>query len=239
MEEGKFITTIRRLFIMIMVLIVPELIVTWAARQFFSARIVDFSESIDPVSTWLNSTGNPGGQSKGQRGKNPSFTGGLHTFGQSVVLTNIQPLGHIGWTITHGFFVWMGGFVLYVNDEPRAVLRPEELQRFVNEGSVDMPVIPEEDLQDRSKGDVLSKCIVVLQLGWFIAQLVARSVQKLPVTLLEIDTLAVTVLTCIAYGWWWKKPLDVGRPYPVHWKATASPPGRLYYEYVANIDFTA
>lgn len=38
MNEGKVAITSRRLFIMIMALIAPELMITWATRQFFSAR---------------------------------------------------------------------------------------------------------------------------------------------------------------------------------------------------------
>jgi hypothetical protein len=126
----------------------------------------------------------------------------------------------------------MGGFILYVNDCPQATLTPGELLRFVRDGSVDMPDIDEEDLEDRSKGDVLSKGIAILQLLWFVLQLAARYVQDLPMTLLEIDTLAVAALTCIAYGWWWKKPKDVGRPSPVHWKDIAPSPSRFVYGYV-------
>jgi hypothetical protein len=128
----------------------------------------------------------------------------------------------------------MGGFMLYVDHEPRAPLTPHELLRFVNEGSVDMPVITEADIENRSRGDVLSKGIALLQLAWFILQLLARHIQKLPITLLELDTLAVVILTCIAYGLWWKKPKDVGHHYRVHWKPTAPPPS-LYYAYVVNI----
>ncbi|KAG2354840.1 hypothetical protein BDR07DRAFT_1189119, partial [Suillus spraguei] len=124
------------------------------------------------------------------------------------------------WTTTHGFFAWMGGFMLYVDGKPRAPLQPDELLGFVREGSVDMPVITQADIEDRSKGDTLSKGIAILQLAWFVLQLVTRYVQNLPITLLEIDTLAAAALTGIAYGFWWKKPKDVGRPYTVHWKGT-------------------
>jgi hypothetical protein len=137
--------------------------------------------------------------------------------------------------VTHGFFAWMGGFLLYVNDEPRATLTPDELRRFVRNGSVEMPGIIQAEIEDRSKGDVLSKGIAVLQLLWFFTQLVARYAQNLPITLLEIDTLAVAALTSTAYGWWWNKPKDVGRPCPVHWKAAAPPPRDLAYEYVVSL----
>ncbi|KAG1730948.1 uncharacterized protein EDB91DRAFT_737112 [Suillus paluster] len=132
--------------------------------------------------------------------------------------------------VTHGFFAWMGGFMLYVNDKPRATLHPNELLNFVRKGSMDMPVITETEIEDRSKGDGLSKGIAILQLVWFVLQLVARYTQNLPITLLEVDTLAVSALTCITYCLWWKKPKDVGCPYTVHLKTTASPPSNLAYD---------
>jgi predicted Rdx family selenoprotein len=103
-----------------------------------------------------------------------------------------------------------------------------------------MPVITEADIEDRSKGDVISKCVAILQLVWFVIQLIARYTQDLPITLLEIDTLGVVALACIAYIFWWKKPKDIGRPYIVHWnsRTTAPPPrGSLTnkYQYVINI----
>jgi hypothetical protein len=130
----------------------------------------------------------------------------------------------------------MGGFMLYFNGKPRAPLTPEELEDFVDEDSVEMPVIMEAELEALSKSDAFSKGIAILQLAWFVLQLVARYIQNLPTTLLEIDTLAVVALACISYGLWWNKPKDVRRPYPVHWKKNdKSPPATLTYEYVVNI----
>ncbi|KAG0695652.1 hypothetical protein DFH29DRAFT_1029745, partial [Suillus ampliporus] len=187
MKEGKVAITFHRLFIMVIALVAPELMITWAARQYFSARQAkkDFNKAFE-------------------------------------------------WTMAHGHFAWMGGFILYVNDKPRATLSPDELLNFVRWGCVDMPVIMKAEIEDRSKGDALSKGIAILQLVWFVIQLVARYVQNLPITLLEIDTLAVAALTCIAYGLWWRKPKNVGCPCVVHWKATGSP-SKLAYEYVVNI----
>jgi hypothetical protein len=129
----------------------------------------------------------------------------------------------------------MGGFMLYVDGKPRATLEPDELLGFVRKGSVEMPVVVEADIEDRSKGDALSKGIAILQLAWFILQLVSRYIQNLPTTLLELDTLALAALAGIAYGLWWKKPKDVRRPYAVYWKTTAFPPSKLAYEYVVNV----
>jgi hypothetical protein len=129
----------------------------------------------------------------------------------------------------------MGGFLLHVDGEPRVTLTPDELLDFIRDGSVDMPDIMQAEVEDRSKGDALSKGIAILQLAWFVLQLVARYIQNLPITLLEIDTLAVAALTSTAYGWWWNKPKDVGRPYLVYWKAAAPFPGSFTYEYVVNL----
>jgi hypothetical protein len=48
-EERKLAIASRRLLIMVMALIAPELIIAWAARQFFSARKAakDFNDTFD------------------------------------------------------------------------------------------------------------------------------------------------------------------------------------------------
>jgi hypothetical protein len=72
--------------------------------------------------------------------------------------------------------------------------------------------IDERDLQDKSKGDALSKGIVLLQVIWFVSQCIARYVSKLHVTELEIVTLGFATLNIATYIVWWSKPLRVDRP---------------------------
>ncbi|KAG1741702.1 hypothetical protein EDB19DRAFT_2024604 [Suillus lakei] len=230
MEERKLAVFSRRLGIMMIALIAPELMITWATLQFLSAydTAKDFNNAF-------------GVQLHRDCGDNPIMGESTATLLSEIPTSDRRNGQHLSapqaagrdfreWTVTHGFFAWMGGFMLYVNDEPRATLRPNELKRLVHDGSVDMPVIAEADIEDRSKGDALSKGVAVLQLAWFLLQLVVRYAQNLPMTLLEIDTLAVASLTSIAYGFWWKKPKDVGRPYVVHLKPTVSPPSKLAYD---------
>jgi hypothetical protein len=130
----------------------------------------------------------------------------------------------------------MGGFVLYVDGQPRGTLTPGELLQLVCVGLVDMPTITEAEIKHRSKSDLLSKCVAIFQLLWFIIQIFVRYEQKLLVTLLEIDTLGVAALTCISYGLWFNKPKDVRLPYIVHWRGETAPPaGSLDSEYVIVI----
>lgn len=66
-----------------------------------------------------------------------------------------------------------------------------------------------EEIEDKSKGDGLSKALVVAQTGWFIAQCISRWATGLAVTELELVTLAFAALNGVIYFLWWNKPLDV------------------------------
>lgn len=65
------------------------------------------------------------------------------------------------------------------------------------------------EIQDRSKGDGLSKALVVGQTAWFVTQCLARWVAGLAITEMELVTLAFAALNGIIYFLWWNKPLDV------------------------------
>jgi hypothetical protein len=65
---------------------------------------------------------------------------------------------------------------------------------------------------DRSKTDPLAKIIVLCQPLWFIAQSVARGVEGLSITKLEILTNAFAVLNFVTYFLWWNKPQHVRFP---------------------------
>ncbi|KAF9065789.1 hypothetical protein BDP27DRAFT_1424533 [Rhodocollybia butyracea] len=94
------------------------------------------------------------------------------------------------WTLTHGMFLIMGGFML-TKDSGEVI------------GS---------EIMDRSKGDVVSKTLVLVQTTWFIAQVISRALQHLPITELEITTVAFASLNILTYILWWTKPLDVHHP---------------------------
>lgn len=102
----------------------------------------------------------------------------------------------------------MGGFMVQGENETY-VLEPDEIDFYLRNGQLN---ITKEDIQDKSKGDILTKGFVVLQTTWFILQLIARAITRLPITELEISTLAFAILNGATYALWWNKPLDVQRP---------------------------
>lgn len=113
----------------------------------------------------------------------------------------------------------MGGFQLYDGVMSMYPLDLKRIDELVSEGRIDFPAISRREIEDRSKGDILSKGLVILQTGWFILQIISRSVQHLPITELEIATVAFSTLNFITYALWWNKPLRVDCPVRVQLKS--------------------
>ena len=59
--------------------------------------------------------------------------------------------------------------------------------------------VEEEVISDKTKADPITKAIVCVQAAWFIVQCVARVAQNLPLTLLEIHTLAHVFIAMLMY----------------------------------------
>ncbi|KAG2072142.1 hypothetical protein BDR04DRAFT_1127785 [Suillus decipiens] len=143
---------------MIMALIAPEVIVTWAMRQWLSA--------------------------------------------------------HYTWTQTHSFFVLMGGFMLYVDGKPYHTLQPDEVFNLIRDGCINVPTLTANQIHDKGKDNAISKGLIILQVAWFILQLITRAIYHLEITQLEVGTLAFAVLNFLTYAVRWNKPLNVQYPHP-------------------------
>ena len=115
----------------------------------------------------------------------------------------------------HGFFVQMGGFVIEGKRGDLKVLHPRQLDLLHRAKQIHFPVITTSELSDRSKGDAVSKALVLVQTSWFIAQCIARHVAGLSITPLEISTLSFCALNGVMYFLWWEKPLDARVPVQV------------------------
>lgn len=108
------------------------------------------------------------------------------------------------WTRYHGFFAIMGG---YVDIRSRPILPTEDGLRRVR--------ISKKDIEDKSKSNFIARFLVLLQTTWFVLQTITRAVRHLPVTELELMTIAFVVLNVVTFYFWLDKPLDVQRPYPI------------------------
>lgn len=133
---------------------------------------------------------------------------------------------HNPWTRTHSFYANMGGFVFdLVEDFPaerdtftakhsRLTVTPRGMALLARCGF--LPKISKEDILDKSKSDNLSKVISVAQALWMLAQIVGRLIAHLPITLLEVNTLAHIMCAMIIYILWWDKPKLINEPTKLH-----------------------
>ena len=105
------------------------------------------------------------------------------------------------------------------NDDP---LHPLPVEDLVRDDIYTFVMPTEEEIKDRGKSDWLAKSLVLLQTSWFIMQCIARAIGHLPVTHLEIVTLAYAAINFAIYVFWWNKPLNVNRPVRVFRKSEPS-----------------
>jgi hypothetical protein len=110
-----------------------------------------------------------------------------------------------GWTQSHGYYAIMGGFMIFEGDKGHTVM-PDELGELLKNGNIR---ITKEEIRDKGRGDALSKGLILVQTTWFILQCIARRVEGLPITELELVTLAFAALNFVTYAVWWNKPLNV------------------------------
>jgi hypothetical protein len=160
----------------------------------------------------------------------------------SQSITELQPVP--GWTKTHGFFVIMGGFHLYrlpsdalskpyppefalpTNFDIIEPLSPHSCEKEIAEHPLDFAdlsiralayISPSEtELKDKGKADVLAKAITLAQTLWFVVQCIARGFEHLPLTEIEVVTVAYTMVNVFIYYFWWNKPKDVECPVRVY-----------------------
>ncbi|KAK4443628.1 hypothetical protein QBC34DRAFT_498867 [Podospora aff. communis PSN243] len=127
------------------------------------------------------------------------------------------------WTTTHSWFTYMGGFAIdtnqgqedlpgeYIPGSPRIVLSKKAVAVLARVGM--LPDISKGSIKDKSKADSLAKALVITQASWLILQCIMRFANRLPVTVLELNTLAHAVCALLIYALWWEKPLDVTEPH--------------------------
>ena len=188
-DESWWRIFLRRLELMFWSAFAPEMIITWALRQ------------------WL-----------GARKLKKLYKGGeMYPIYPEILNHKILLLDN-GWTKTHGHFIQMGGFMLFDSEGniAKGVLTLEIFSELLREKKIEFPKVPVEEIEDRSKSDGFPKTIALSQTMWFVAQCIARRAQHLDLTLVELLTLSLALLNGVMYFLWWNKPMDARRPIRVY-----------------------
>lgn len=126
------------------------------------------------------------------------------------------------WTLEHSYYAQMGGLV-YQDRACRTrksyiALTARKLgPHFIwSDSNAPHPlehcVLRKEDIEDKSKANWLVKGFAVLQITWIILSVIVRHINELPISQIEIATIAFSVMAIFIYlvNWW--KPKDISQP---------------------------
>ena len=127
--------------------------------------------------------------------------------------------GYLSWTMRKAFYADMGGFVLHAKDSTAFPLNAKHLYWLVVNKHVDLPTITDDEIGDKSKQDTLAKLITTFQVGFLIIQSIGRATQKLAITTLELNALAIVVCSVMTSLTWLQKPSNVHQGNSVHTSA--------------------
>ncbi|KAI4594750.1 hypothetical protein KJ359_007553 [Pestalotiopsis sp. 9143b] len=131
------------------------------------------------------------------------------------------------WTLTHTYLANMGGLLYWKCNGKACALTGSKLGRQFRWGSgpgdhaeraesVAHPLkglsLQAEDIADKSKADWLLKGLSMLQISSLALTVVTRGAANLPLTQLEIATLAFAIFAVATFAANWWKPKDVSRP---------------------------
>jgi hypothetical protein len=124
--------------------------------------------------------------------------------------------GYEDWHMRHAFFADMGGFVLHTRDGDPFPLNATQLHWLVRHKYIEYPRITRREVWDKSKQDTFTKAVTAFQVGYLIVQCIARAVQGLSITTLELNALAIVVCSLMTSYAWLHKPADVQTPVQIY-----------------------
>jgi len=113
------------------------------------------------------------------------------------------------WSMAHGFFVDMGGFEFHSNGNGSRIhetITSLQFRRLCEKGEIMNPDITQNDIKAIGNSDALGRVVFMVQLLWFILQIIARGVEGLAITLVELYTLSMIALAVEYTFFWWDKP---------------------------------
>ncbi|SCV56147.1 uncharacterized protein FFB14_14480 [Fusarium fujikuroi] len=149
---------------------------------------------------------------------------------RSLQKTTPSDADHIDIDMAYTFFIIMGGVRVNVDDilsipdlhnkafrlfesmeRPYSVRLSPRTVTWLAERGHWIP-ISKKKIDDKSKADYFQKILVVMQVIWMVLQCIARKIQNLPLSLLEVHTMVHVVCAIFLYLCWFRKPLNVLDP---------------------------
>ncbi|KAH6668786.1 hypothetical protein B0J14DRAFT_150464 [Halenospora varia] len=125
------------------------------------------------------------------------------------------------WTLVHCHYAVMGGFAfdtsnleqkIFADHRTRLTLSCNGLLELARQEVDLLPDISEEFIRDKSKANGVAKALICLQALWFCVETLGRLGQRLPISMLELNTFAHALCCVLLYFIWWDKPFNIDQP---------------------------
>lgn len=148
------------------------------------------------------------------------------------------------WTLTHAFFLHMGGFCLETPSGLRMQFDVNQLLSAIA-NSADwlrqLEKVEEHHINDHAKSNPITKFIACGQALWLVTQIISRVHQHKAVTLLEVSTTAYAVCALTAYLAWWNKPQNPTLPITISCSDEELPQQQktnlMYYDFESKEEY--
>jgi len=169
----------------------------------------------------------PPSSARFQTGLDPERTIGASN---SEQVENPSPvkLRRYPFTLVHGFYTAMGGYAFTIQDDngkvaehyrdllptgqTRAKITVDGMLYLMEHAPDVIPDLSETSITDRSKSSSLGKAVFIVQVAWFCLNCAFRLGEYLPLSLLEVSTLAHGLCTLVLCLVWLFKPLNIDEP---------------------------
>ena len=117
----------------------------------------------------------------------------------------------LNWMMKHAFLADMGGFVPCTPNNISFPLDAKQVHYLVEKKYLPYSevAISKETIADKNKREGMVRFITVCQTLWFALNCIARAVQGLAITTLELTTIGFIICTLATFYFWAQKPSDV------------------------------
>lgn len=114
------------------------------------------------------------------------------------------------WTLRQAFCMNAGGLALQTQDEwIYTVKQASDISFLIQASILSSSDLRKRDIEDRSKADSFAKAFTLVQVTWFLCSVITRWAYHLPVSPIELATVAYVANGVATYASWWYKPKDM------------------------------
>lgn len=191
---GQFSRPAKKVLVWLVSVLCPELVAWIAVEDYFRARqLAIYCNAIQAEVNYEVS-------------RRPTLS--QQTEGPQNGQVQMRPVP-VKWTTRQGFCIDMGGLAVQTQDAWLFTISRKTIGVFVRAGLVKGSDFDDEDIKDQAKVDTLGKLFTVVQSAWLTCNIIARVAYSLPISPLELTTVAYVALGLLIAGFWWLKPKDM------------------------------